>query len=44
MSLGKVMQYLQKTKDYVLVFREVGDLNVIGYSDANFAGCPDDEK
>lgn len=40
----KVMRYLQKTKDYMLVYREVDDLNVIGYSDADFAGCPDDEK
>jgi hypothetical protein len=40
----KVMRYLQKTKDYMLVYREVDDLNAIGYSDADFAGCPDDEK
>ena len=40
----KVMRYLQKTKDYMLVYREVDDLNVIGYSDSDFAGCPDDEK
>lgn len=40
----KVMRYLQKTKNYMLVYREVDDLNVVGYSDADFAGCPDDEK
>jgi hypothetical protein len=28
----------------MLVYREVDDLNVVGYSDADFAGCPDDEK
>lgn len=38
------MRYLKKTKNYMLVYKEVDDLNVIGYSAADFPGCPDDEK
>lgn len=40
----KVMRCLQKTKGHMLVYREVDGLNVIGYSNADFAGCPNDEK
>ncbi|XP_060170759.1 secreted RxLR effector protein 161-like [Lycium barbarum] len=38
----KVMRYLKKTRDYMLVYRKVDDLEVIGYSDSDFGGCPDD--
>ncbi|PRQ34200.1 putative RNA-directed DNA polymerase [Rosa chinensis] len=34
----KVLRYLQKTKGYSLVYRRVKDLEVEGYSDADFAG------
>ena len=37
----KVMRYLQGTKDYMLMYRRSDDLEVIGYSDSNFAGCVD---
>ena len=40
----KVMRYLQKTKDYMLVYRKVDDLKVVGYIDSDFAGCRDDMK
>ena len=40
----KVMRYLQKTKDHMLVYREVDDLQVIGYADADLADCTDDRK
>ena len=40
----KVLEYLQKTKDHMLVYREVDDLQVIGYADADLAGCTDDRK
>ncbi|XP_040364311.1 secreted RxLR effector protein 161-like [Rosa chinensis] len=34
----KVLRYLQKTKNYCLVYRKVDELEVVGYSDADFAG------
>ncbi|XP_061346288.1 secreted RxLR effector protein 161-like [Gastrolobium bilobum] len=40
----KVMRYLQRTKDFMLVYKRVEDLKVIGYSDADFTGCSDDRK
>ena len=40
----KVMRYLQKTKDHMLVYREVDDLQVIGYADADLDGCTYDRK
>ena len=40
----KVLRYLQKTKDHMLVYREVDDLQVIGYADADLVGCRDDRK
>ena len=40
----KVMRYLQGTKDYMLMYRRTYSLEVIGYSDANFAGCFDSRK
>ncbi|XP_047266950.1 secreted RxLR effector protein 161-like [Capsicum annuum] len=38
----KVMRYLKKTRDYMLMYKRVDDLEVIGYTDSDFAGCPDD--
>ncbi|XP_060195238.1 secreted RxLR effector protein 161-like [Lycium barbarum] len=38
----KVMRYLKKTRDYMLVYKKVDDLEVIGYSDSDYGGCPDD--
>ncbi|XP_068658062.1 secreted RxLR effector protein 161-like [Aristolochia californica] len=40
----KVMRYLQGTKDYVLMYRRTDNLEVIGYSDSDFAGCIDCHK
>jgi len=40
----KVFIYLQGTKDHMLTFKKSDQLQVIGYSDSNFAGCPDDQK
>ena len=34
----KVLRYLQKTKSYMLVYRQVKNLELIGYSDSDFAG------
>jgi len=40
----KVMRYLQGTKDYMLMYRQTDNLDVIGYSNSNFAGCVDSCK
>jgi hypothetical protein len=40
----KVMRYLQGTKDYMLIYRRTDNLEVIGYSDSDFAGCIDSRK
>ena len=37
----KVMSYLQGTKDYKLMYRQTSNLEVVGYSDLDFAGCVD---
>ena len=43
-AVKKVLCYLQGTKNYMLIFRESDNLEVIGYSDADFAGCVDTKK
>ena len=40
----KVMRCLQGTKDYMLTYRRFDQLEVIGHSDSNFAGCLDSKK
>ncbi|XP_057994493.1 secreted RxLR effector protein 161-like [Hevea brasiliensis] len=40
----KVMRYLQGTKNYMLTYKRSSNLEVIGYSDSDFAGCVDDRK
>ena len=37
----RVMRYLQRTKDYMLTYRRSDVLEIIGYSDSNYAGCQD---
>nr|KYP72498.1 Retrovirus-related Pol polyprotein from transposon TNT 1-94 [Cajanus cajan] len=38
------MRYLQGTKDFMLTYRRTDSLEVIGYSDSDFAGCIDTRK
>ena len=38
------MRYLRGTKDYMLTFKRSDNLEVIGYTDSNFAGCVDHRK
>ena len=38
------MRYLQRTKDYMLTYRKSDQLEIIGYSDSDFAGCRDSMK
>ena len=40
----KVLRYLQGTKDYMLTYKRSNELEVIGYSDSDFAGCLDSRK
>jgi hypothetical protein len=40
----KVMRYLQGTKDYMLMYKRTDNLDVIGYSDSDFASCIDSRK
>ena len=40
----RVMRYLQRTKDYMLTYQKSDQLEIIGYSDSDFAGCRDSMK
>ncbi|KAJ9696926.1 hypothetical protein PVL29_008922 [Vitis rotundifolia] len=40
----KVLRYLQETKDLMLTYRCTNILDVVGFCDADFAGCIDDKK
>ncbi|KAL4369556.1 hypothetical protein GQ457_05G026850 [Hibiscus cannabinus] len=40
----RVMRYLRRTKDYMLTYRKSDHLEVVGYSDSDFAGCQDSRK
>ena len=43
-AIKKVLHYLQGTKDFMLTYRKSDVLEVVGYSDADFAGCVDFKK
>ena len=40
----KVLRYLQGTKDYMLMYRKSDQLEAIGYTDSDYAGCVDTRK
>ena len=40
----RVMRYLQRTKEYMLTYRKSDQLEIIGYSDSDFAGCQDSRR
>jgi hypothetical protein len=40
----KVMRYLQGTKNFMLMYKRTDNLEVIGYSDSDYAGCIDTRK
>eukprot|EP00253_Pinus_taeda_P009013 PITA_09013 len=42
--IKKVMRYVQGTKNYMRMYRQMDNLEVIGYSDFDFAGCVDSRK
>ncbi|RVW29052.1 Retrovirus-related Pol polyprotein from transposon TNT 1-94 [Vitis vinifera] len=39
-AVKKVLCYLQMTTDYMLTYRRTDNLEIIGYSDSNYAGYP----
>ena len=43
-GIKKVLRYCQGTKDFKHTYRKSDNLEVIGYSDADFAGCVDSRK
>ncbi|KAH9678593.1 hypothetical protein KPL71_025781 [Citrus sinensis] len=40
----RVMRYLQRTNEYMLTYRRSDQLEIIGYSDSDFAGCQDSRR
>jgi len=40
----KVLRYLQGTKNHILTYKRSDHLEVIGYTDSDFAGCIDTRK
>ena len=40
----RVMRYLQRTKYYMLTYRRSSHLEIVGYSDSDFAGCLDSRR
>ncbi|XP_050890576.1 secreted RxLR effector protein 161-like [Lathyrus oleraceus] len=40
----KVLRYLKGTEYYMLMYRQTDNLDVIGYSDSDFAGCVNSRK
>lgn len=40
----RVMRYLQNTKNYMLTYTKSNHLEIIGFSDSDFAGCQDSRK
>ena len=40
----RVMRYLQRTKDYMLTYRRSDQLEIIEYSNSDFAGCQDSRR
>ncbi|GAV86709.1 hypothetical protein CFOL_v3_30135 [Cephalotus follicularis] len=40
----KVLRYLKGTRDFMLTSRRVDDLQLVGFTDSDFAGCQDDRK
>ena len=43
-GVKKALRYCQGTKDFMLTYRRSDNLEVVGYIDADFAGCVDSRK
>jgi hypothetical protein len=44
MGVKKALRYCQGNKNYMLTYKRLDNLEVIGYSDADFASCEDSRK
>ncbi|XP_040865559.1 secreted RxLR effector protein 161-like [Glycine max] len=42
-AVKRVMHYLKRTKGYMLTYQKSDNLEIIGYSDSDFAGCQDNK-
>ena len=40
----RVMRHLQRTKHYMLTYKKSDQLEIIGYSDSDFARCQDSRR
>lgn len=40
--MQKVKRYLQRIKDFIIVFSNCDKLEIVEYSDSDFKGSPDD--
>ena len=40
----RVLRYLQRTKHHMLTYRRTEKLEIVGYTDSDFAGCQDSKK
>jgi len=40
----RVFRYLQRTKNYMLTYKRSDQIEIIGYSDFDFAGCKDSKR
>ena len=40
----KVTRYLQGTKNLMLTYQQSNFFNIVGFSDADYAGCVDDKR
>ncbi|CAM8892940.1 unnamed protein product [Rhodiola kirilowii] len=43
-AVKRVMRYLKRTRDYMLTYRRSDPLEIVGYSDSDFAGCQDSRR
>ncbi|XP_047326735.1 secreted RxLR effector protein 161-like [Impatiens glandulifera] len=43
-AVKRVMRYLKRTKDYMLTYKKSDQLEIVGYSDSDFAGCQDSRR
>ena len=43
-AVKKVLRYLQGTEDLMLAYQHTGTLELVGFSDFDYAGCVDNKK
>ncbi|CAI8599964.1 unnamed protein product [Vicia faba] len=43
-AVKRVMRYLKRIRDFVLTYRKSDNLEIIGYCDSYFVGCPDSRR